>query len=155
MRTGAPLLVLASGLILDVEAQAHMTLPGLKKQPTPQAVLEEHLAALNACDWNRLLAQFPDKAQINLPNGAVVKGRQAIGEMFAGLCKDPKDGGLKGLHFETEHSRGIGGAFATEWVATAPFLAEPYRGSDAYITRGGYMQAIVTTFDGAALKLKK
>jgi hypothetical protein len=39
-----------------------MALPELKKQPTPQAVLDEHLAALNACDWNRLLAQYPDDA---------------------------------------------------------------------------------------------
>jgi hypothetical protein len=132
-----------------------MALPELKKQPTPQAVLDEHLAALNACDWDRLLAQYPDNAQINLPNGAIVQGRKAIGEMFAGFCKDPKDGGLKGLHFEAEHSSKIGDTFATQWVASAPFLVEPYRGSDAYITGDGYMRAMVTTFDGAALKMKK
>jgi hypothetical protein len=45
--------------------------------------------------------------------------------------------------------------FATQWVRSAPFLAEPYRGSDAYITRDGYMKAMVSTFDGAALKIKK
>jgi hypothetical protein len=28
-------------------------------------------------------------------------------------------------------------------------------GSDAYITKDGYMQAMVTTFDGGALKMKK
>ena len=155
MRIGGASMILASGLMLSGEAQAHMALPQLKKQPTPQAVLDEHLAALNACDWNRLLAQFPNNAQINLPNGAVVSGREAIGQMFAALCKDPKNGGLKGLHFETERGRWIGGTFATQWIATAPFLAEAYRGSDAYITRGGYLQAIVTTFDGAALKVKK
>jgi hypothetical protein len=33
-------------------------------------------------------------------------------------------------------------------------LAEPYRGSDAYITHDGYMQAMVSTFDGNALKKK-
>jgi hypothetical protein len=71
-----------------------MKLPELKKQPTPQAVLDEHFAALNACDWE------------------------------------------------------------TQWVATAPFLAEPYRGSDAYITHDGYMKAMVSTFDGGALKKK-
>ena len=37
----------------------------------------------------------------------------------------------------------------------ADFLAEPYRGSDAYITKNGLMQAMVTTFDGGALKMKK
>jgi hypothetical protein len=132
-----------------------MTLPELKKQATAQAVLDEHLAALNACDWSRLLAQYPDDAQINLPGGTIVKGRAAIGELFAGFCKDPKDGGLKGIHFEAEHSMPIGTTFATQWVATAPFLEEPYRGSDAYITQDGYMQAMVTTFDGNALKMKK
>jgi hypothetical protein len=40
-------------------------------------------------------------------------------------------------------------------MASAPFLAEPYNGSDAYITKDGLMQAMVTTFDGAALKFKK
>jgi hypothetical protein len=136
-------------------AQAQMKLPPLKKQPTAQAVLDEHFAALNACDWNRLVAQYPDDAQINLPNGKIVKGREAIGDLFAGFCKDPKDGGLKGIHFKVEHSTPIENTFATQWVATAPFLAEPYRGSDAYITHDGYMQAMVSTFDGSALKMKK
>jgi hypothetical protein len=132
-----------------------MALPELKKQPTAQAVLDEHLDALNHCDWNRIVAQYPDDAQINLPGGTVVKGRKAIGELFAGFCKDPKEGGLNGIHFAPEQSTTIGDVFATQWVATAPFLAEPYRGSDAYITKDGYMQAMVTTFDGAALKIKK
>lgn len=132
-----------------------MKLPDLKKQATPQAVLDEHFAALNSCDWNRLLAQYPDDAQVNLPNGKIVKGRAALGEMFAGFCKDAKDGGLKGINFAVENSTTIGDTFATQWVATAPFLAEPYRGSDAYITHDGYMQAMVSTFDGSALKMKK
>jgi hypothetical protein len=103
-------------------------------------VLDEHFAALNACDWNRLLAQYPEDAQINLPNGVIVKGRAALGDLFAGFCKDAKDGGLNGIQFTVEHSTTIENTFATQWVATAPFLAEPYRGSDAYITHDGYMQ---------------
>jgi hypothetical protein len=136
-------------------AHAGMTLPELKKQASAQAVLDEHLDALNNCDWNRLLAQYPDDAQINLPGGAIVKGRAAIGDLFAGFCKDPKDGGLKGIHFAVEASTTIGDTFATQWVATGPFLAEPYKGSDAYITKDGLMQAMVSTFDGMALKMKK
>ncbi len=134
---------------------AEMKLPDLKKQPSAQAVLDEHFAALNKCDWNRLLAQYPDDAQINLPGGQIVKGRAAIGDLFAGFCKDPKDGGLNGIQFAVEHSTTIENTFATQWVATAPFLAEPYKGSDAYITHDGFMQAMVTTFDGNALKMKK
>ena len=130
-------------------------LPELKKQPNAQAVLDEHLDALNHCDWNRIVAQYPDDAQINLPGGTIVKGSQAIGDLFAGFCKDPKEGGLKGITFKAEQSTKIGDVFATQWVATAPFLAEPYKGSDAYITKDGYMQAMVSTFDGGALKMKK
>ena len=85
---------------------------------------------------------------------SIVKGRAAIGELFAGFCKDPKDGGLNGIHFEAEDSTVIGDTLATQWVASGPFLAEPYKGSDAYITKDGLMQAMVSTFDGAALKMK-
>lgn len=134
---------------------ADMKLPEIKAQPSAQAVLDEHLDALNKCDWNRIVAQYPEDAQINLPGGSIVKGRAAIGELFAGLCKDPKDGGLNGIHFAVESSTTVGNTFAAQWVATAPFLAEPYKGSDAYITKDGLMQAMVTTFDGSALKLKK
>jgi SnoaL-like domain len=154
MRTILPVAV-TFALLGAVGAQAQMKLPELKKQPTAQAVLDEHFAALNACDWNRLLAQYPEDAQINLPNGTIVKGRAALGDLFAGFCKDSKDGGLNGIKFTVEHSTTIENTFATQWVATAPFLAEPYRGSDAYITHDGYMQAMVTTFDGGALKMKK
>jgi hypothetical protein len=144
--------VVAGGVF---SAQAEMKLPELKKQSSVQAVLDEHLDALNKCDWDRIVAQYPEDAQINLPGGVIVKGRAAIGDMFAGFCKDPKDGGLKGIHFEPGVATTVGGTIDAQWVATAPFLAEPYKGSDAYITKDGYMQAMVTTFDGAALKMKK
>ena len=32
------------------------------------------------------------------------------------------------------------------WSADADFLAEPYLGSDAYVTDGRYMVSMVTTF---------
>jgi hypothetical protein len=41
-----------------------------------------------------------------------------------------------------------------QWRADAPFLAEPYRGADAYETKDGLMAAQVTTFDASALKMK-
>ena len=148
------LATLAVAVAMSGGARGDMALPTLKQQPTAEAVLDEHLDALNHCDWNRIVAQYPETAQINLPGGAIVAGRAAIGNLFAGFCKEPADGGLKGINFKIEHSTRIGDTFATQWIATAPFLAEPYRGSDAYITKDGYMQAMVTTFDGAALKKK-
>jgi ketosteroid isomerase-like protein len=108
-----------------VAQAADMKLPELKKQASAQAVLDEHIDALNACDWDRLLAQYPDDAQIHLPGGTIVKGRAAIGELFADVCKDPKDGGLNGIHFDVQNSTAIGDTFATQWVASGPFLAEP------------------------------
>src|ERR1700742_3724865 len=93
-------------------AIAQSALPEIKRQPSAQAVLDEHMDALNHCDWNRIVAQYPDDAQINLPGGVVVAGRKAIGEMFTGFCKDAKDGGLKGLTFKVEHSTTIGDTFA-------------------------------------------
>jgi SnoaL-like protein len=134
---------------------ADMQLPEIKTQPTAQAVLDEHLDALNKCDWNRLVAQYPEDAQIHVPNGTVIAGRKAIGELFEGFCKDPKDGGLNGINFKVVQSTLFGGTFAAHWIASVPFLAEPYNGSDAYITKDGLMQAMVTTFDGTALKMKK
>ena len=155
MKITLPVSIILAMIGLASTAQAQMKLPDLKKQPSAKAVLDEHFEALNKCDWNRLLAQYPDDAQINLPGGKIVKGRAAIGDLFVGFCKDAKDGGLNGIHFAVENSTTIENTFATQWVATAPFLAEPYRGSDAYITKDGYMQAMVTTFDGGALKMKK
>lgn len=147
---------IAFALTLGTAANAaDMKLPDVKKQATAQAVLDEHLDALNKCDWNRIVAQYPEDAQINLPGGAIVKGRKAIGELFTGFCKDPKDGGINGVHFDTESSTTVDGTIVAQWVATAPFLAEPYKGSDAYVTKDGLMQAMVTTFDGNALKMKK
>ena len=48
------------------------------------------------------------------------------------------------IHFAVEHSTTIENTFATQWVATAPFFAEPYKGSDAYITHDGFIQPMVT-----------
>jgi ketosteroid isomerase-like protein len=131
-----------------------MKLPPLKKQPTVQKVIDEHLDALNKCDWNRLMAQYPADVEIHLPDGVVIKGRDKVGDLFAGFCKARPDG-LKGLKFTTVSSFKVGNTLNVMWTAEADFLAEPYKGSDAYVTREGLMAAQVTTFDGSKLKFKK
>jgi hypothetical protein len=60
-----------------------------------------------------------------------------------------------GLQFTAESSFMVGNTLNVMWRAEADFLAEPYKGSDAYVTRGGLMAAQVTTFDGSKLKFKK
>jgi SnoaL-like protein len=129
-------------------------MPPVKRQPTPKKVVEEHLAAFNACDWNRLMAQFPENVEFFSPNGAVVRGRKALGEMFAKVVKPPAGGGTCGLTVTPEHIFVVGETVNVQWRAEAPFLAEPYRGADAYETHDGLMAAQVTTFDQSALKMK-
>ena len=68
------------------------------------------------------------------------------------MRESSEQGRLRGISFEIEHSVRVGETFVTQWIANAPILAEPDPGSDAYIPKKGYMQAMVTTFDGAALK---
>ena len=129
-------------------------LPSLKRQATPRAVVDEHLDALNRCDWTRLMAQYPSDVEIFLPVGQVVKGRQAVGELFAGFVKPFKDGGLCGLTFVSEHVQIVGDTVNVQWRANADFLAAPYLGADAYVTQDGLMRAQVSTFDGSQLKKK-
>ncbi|MGI9502517.1 MAG: nuclear transport factor 2 family protein [Geminicoccaceae bacterium] len=148
--------VAASLLIsLGTAFAGEMTLPELVKQDTPQAVIDEHLEALNECDWDRLMAQYPDEVEFHLVDGVLVKGREAVGELFAGFCKSREEGGLKGLTFTTISSQTVDGTINVQWSADADFLEEPHIGSDAYVTKDGLMYAQVTTFDGAKLKFKE
>ena len=148
--TAAALLTIGNG----AAGADEMKLPPLKRQKTPQAVVDEHLDALNKCDWNRLMAQYPPQIEIHLPDGVIVKGREKVGELFAGFCKSRADKGLKGLKFSTQSTYAVGGTLNTMWHADADFLAETYKGSDAYVTKDGLMYAQVTTFDGSKLKFK-
>ena len=111
------------------------------------------MSALNRCDWRRLIAQYPKDVEILLPGGVIVAGRDKVGELFRNFCRPPPDG-FKGLEFTVEITRLIGNTLDVTWRANAPFLAEPYQGSDAYVTRGGLLAGQVTTFDAKQLKLK-
>jgi ketosteroid isomerase-like protein len=126
----------------------------LVRESSPDAVLAQHMKALNACDWKGLMQQYPDSYELRLPGGTVVKGRQAAAETFAGFVKPHASGGLCGITFTEESRLVTNGTLAVQWVANADFLAEPYRGSDAYITDDGLMVSMVSTFDGAELKFK-
>jgi ketosteroid isomerase-like protein len=129
---------------------AHM--PGLVTQPTPRAVVDEHLDALNRGDWNRLMAQYPDDVEIFLPGGVLIRGRAQVGDAFRGMTAPFKDGGLLGVTFTPEHVFAVGDTVNLQWRVDAGFLAKPYRGADAYITRNGLLAAQVSTFDMDALR---
>ena len=143
--------LLASTFVCAAEP---MKLPPLKPQATPEKVLAEHLDAVEKSDWNRLVAQFPENGEVHMLDGQVAKGRAAIGKLFVGFVT-PRPNGLKGIRFVPQTSVKYGDTIVVYWKAEAPFLAEPYYGSDAYITKDGMMAGMVTTFDGAKLKFKK
>ena len=130
------------------------TMPPLKRQPTPAKVVEEHMAAFSSCDWPRLMAQFPENVEFFGPNGQVVRGKTALGQMFAQVVKPPSQGGTCGLKVVAEHTFVVGDTINVQWRADSPLLKEPYRGADAYETHDGLMAAQVTTWNPAELKWK-
>ena len=129
-------------------------LPPLVMQPNAERVTFEHIDALNACDWDRLMAQYPEEVLIILPNGVWVEGRPAIGDVFAGFCTPRADGGFLGATFIAEKVKTVGDTVNVSWRVEADWLAEPYKGADAYVTRDGLMYVQVTTFDPADMKFK-
>ena len=124
----------------------------LVRQRTPEAVVAEHVDALNKCDVDRLMAQYPKTVAILFPGGGTAEGRTDVRALFTGFCQPLASGGLNGIQFTAIKSWTIGKTVNVQWVATAPFLSAPYYGADAYVTRNGLLAAQVTTFDGAELQ---
>ncbi|MBA3043494.1 MAG: DUF4440 domain-containing protein [Rhizobiaceae bacterium] len=145
----------AIALMASTQAMAaDVKLPGFKKQASPEAVVREHLDALMACDFDRIMQQYPDDAVFMLPNGVWLKGRANVSTLFVGFCKDRKDGGLRGAKFIDEEVNVVGDTVNVSWRLEADYLAEPYKGADAYVTKDGMMQSQVTTFDTTQMKFK-
>lgn len=89
-----------------------------------------------------------------MSNGSVARGRDAIGEMFAEAMRSQEQGGIAGLTFRGETEFEVGDTVSVQWEADAAWLQEPYKGSDAYVSDGRFMAAMVSTFDGDDLKRK-
>jgi hypothetical protein len=147
--------VAAPSLSAPAPSGAAQSLPPKKPQPTPQKVISEHFAAFNTCDWKRLMAQYDDDMAFLSKDGAVVKGRQAISQMFKKALQPPSAGGVCGIKLTPEQTIVVGDTVNVVWRADAPFLAEPYRGSEAFETRNGLLVVQVTTWDPSAMKMKK
>lgn len=147
-------ITLGLALTVGIAAAQQTPLPPLKVQPNAQLVVDEHLDALNKCDWVRIMAQYPPEVQFHLPNGVFIEGREKIGDLFTGFCKERQEGGLKGLVFRPVKVFTVGDTVNVTWEANAPYLAAPYKGADAYVTKDGLMYAQVTTFDTGGMKFK-
>ena len=146
------LVLCAAAISLTAQSQS---LPPKKPQPTPEKVLAEHVSALNACSWERMMAQYDDNMVFLSKDGGVVSGRQAIGEMFKKALQPPEKGGQCGMKMIVEKTYVVGNTVNAIMRAEAPFFAEPYRLSEAFETRNGLLEAQVTTWDPAAIKMKK
>ena len=105
--------------------------PQRVRQPTPEAVVQEHQDALDVRDGDRIMARHPEDAEIHPPRGEGVVGREAIGALFVGFCRPVADGGPEGIVLSTEHVFPVGGTLNLQWVGEADLLEEPHRGSDA------------------------
>ncbi|MEL6522599.1 MAG: nuclear transport factor 2 family protein [Pseudomonadota bacterium] len=138
--------LLATAAFADSHAKV---LPPYVTQPNAEMVTFEHIDALNECDWDRLMAQYPEEVLFILPNGVWVEGRAAIGDVFSGFCTPREDGGFLGATFIAEKVKTVGDTVNVSWRVEADWLAEPYKGADAYVTRDGLMYVQVTTFDPA------
>jgi hypothetical protein len=142
-------------VVAFVSAGFSQALPAKKRQPTPEKVIAEHIAALNACDWNRMMAQYDDDIEFLSKDGGIVKGRASIGEMFKKALQPPSGGGQCGMKLIPEHTVVVGDTVNVVWRVEAPFFLEPYRGSEAFETRNGLLVLQVTTWDPGAIKMKK
>jgi hypothetical protein len=89
---------LALSIMSSIAFAEDLKLPPLKRQPNPRAAINEHFDALNKCDWNRIMAQYPEY-QLHLPDGVVVKGSEEAGKLFANFVKPNDQGGLCGMKF--------------------------------------------------------
>lgn len=149
------LIVLATLLTAAVAWSQAGKLPPKRPQPTPEKVIEEHIAALNACDWNRMMVQYDDDIEFWSKDGGRVAGRAAIGDMFRKALQPPSGGGQCGMTMKVERMVRVGDTVNVMWRMEAPFFAEPYRGAEAFETRNGLLVLQVTTFDPSAIKMKK
>jgi hypothetical protein len=102
-----------------------------------------------------MMAQYDDDIVFLSKDGGMVRGREAIGRMFEKALMPPSKGGQCGMKLIPEQTIMIGDTVNVVWRAEAPFFAEPYRGSEAFETKNGLLVAQVTTWDPAAIKMKK
>lgn len=97
-------------------AEAHgQALPPIVPQANAEITTFEHLDALNECDWERLMAQFPEDVLFILLNGVTEKGRAAIGDLFAAFCLPRSEGGFVGAKLIPEIVRTVGDTINVSW----------------------------------------
>jgi hypothetical protein len=131
----------------------HHTTTTLKSKALDRAVAQ-HLAALEACDADALVAGYTDDAKLFFPDGVVVTGRAALQSLYDGFVKPQADGGLCGLKATPVETFRRGFTVFVKFEVTAPFLAESYFSTDGYVFKGKKIASEISTFDASKLKFK-
>lgn len=117
-------------------------------------LVQEHGAALAACDADALVAGYTADATLFFPDGVVVKGRAALQDLYDGFVKSADDGGLCGLKATPVKTWESGSTSFVKFKVTAPFLAKPYFSTDGYVFKGNKIAAEISTFDATKLVFK-
>jgi hypothetical protein len=113
-----------------------------------------HIAALEACDANGLVAGYTKNAKLFFPDGVIVTGQVALQKLYDGFVKSVANGGLCGLRAKAVDSFRSASSIFVKFEVTAPFLAKTYFSTDGYIFKGGRIASEVSTFDASKLKFK-
>jgi hypothetical protein len=116
-----------------------------------QRAVDQHIAALAACDANALVAGYTRDATLFFPDGVVVSGRSALQDLYNGFVKPQTAGGLCGLQATAVQQFQRGRTIFVKFRVTAPFLAEQYFSTDGYIFKGGKIVSEMSTFDASKL----
>lgn len=116
-------------------------------------VLENDFLQLNTCDLPGLKENRIPETRLFL-GANVIKGEAEVDAAYSSFCKDREDGGFKGIQFREIQSFIVGNAISVQWVVDAPFLAQPYGGSGAYVTCGNKVLAVISSFNSSELQFK-
>lgn len=106
---------------------------------SPRTVLDDHLAALNSGDADRIAADYADDAAVLLP-GTAVTGRAAIRDAFA----DNADA-LPGAVYAPVSVTEAGGLILLEWSMATDSLTVT-DGIDTFLVSDGLIQRQTSRF---------
>lgn len=146
-----------------------MTLPGLAEDvyaaplkarfcvtdpKVVRAVLHNHFKNLNACNVQGLKNERTRDTQL-FAGGSHFKTTKQVDDLFSNFCLPRRKGGFAGLNFTEQGAFIVGNVASVLWRVDAPFLYEPYYGSEAYVTCGRKILTFVSSFEAGELKIKQ
>jgi hypothetical protein len=142
-------IAIVAALVPLAASAARKTKP--PKSKSVEAVVREHIDAVEDCDAARLVAGYSRDAKLFFPDGVVVEGQAALRDLYADFVKPQPEGGLCGITVTREDSYRRAGTIFVKFRVEAPFLAEPYFSTDGYVIAHGKILSEVSTFDASKL----